>query len=221
MAKRYIPDRQQDLAAWANNFAARISEEPYRYGLTPADAATIAGVCGDYTAALTAASDPATRATPAVAGKDSARAAMLGALRPYAQQIRGNLGVSNDDKAALGLNLPNAKRSAIPPPVTQPLMTLIGATPGSITARFADSNTPARRALPPGALALQVYVAIAAGAVSNPALAAFYAMLAKQPFAIDFGADDNGKTATVFARWINRKGELGPWSNPVSMTIVA
>ncbi len=30
-----------------------------------------------------------------------------------------------------------------------------------------------------------------------------------------------GKFATYFARWTNFKGELGPWSAPVTMQIAA
>jgi hypothetical protein len=220
MAASYVPSKDQDLSVWALNFSTLISADPARYGLQPADATNIATVCNGYIAALTAAVDPVTRTQPAVAAKDAAREAMLGVVRSYAQQIRLNNGVSNDDKSALGLNLPNNTRSPIPAPSTSPLITLVGATPGNITARFADTNTPAKRALPPGAAGLQVYVAIAAAAVSDPAAAVFRGIITKQPFALSFDAGDNAKTATVFARWINRKGQTGPWSNPVSMTVV-
>ena len=34
-------------------------------------------------------------------------------------------------------------------------------------------------------------------------------------------AADRGKFATYFARWTNARGEMGPWSNPVSACIAA
>jgi hypothetical protein len=209
------------LSAWALNFSTLIAANPARYSLQAADATTITGACNAYINALTAAVDPSTKTKPTVAAKDAAKAAMIPVLRQYAQQIRSNSGVSNDDKSALGLNLPNSSRSPIPPPSTSPMITLIGATPGALTARFADTNTPAKRAMPSGVEGLQVYVAIGATEVSDPRVAGFRSTVTKQPFALSFEAADNGKTATVFARWMNRKGQTGPWSNPISMTIVA
>ena len=34
-------------------------------------------------------------------------------------------------------------------------------------------------------------------------------------------AKDNKKIATYWGRWANSKGQVGPWSLPVSMTIAA
>lgn len=36
-----------------------------------------------------------------------------------------------------------------------------------------------------------------------------------------FTAADRGKTATYFARWVNAKGEPGPWSQALSIAIAA
>ena len=87
--------------------------------------------------------------------------------------------------------------------------------------RFADSNTPTRRSKPLGAIGLQLFVAVAAGSVNDPAVAPFRAFVTRQPYAVGFEPADNGKIATYFARWQNGKGETGPWSNPISFTIVA
>jgi hypothetical protein len=38
---------------------------------------------------------------------------------------------------------------------------------------------------------------------------------------VNFTAADNGKLATYFARWQNRRGETGPWSSAATFTIVA
>ncbi|HEX3356806.1 MAG TPA: hypothetical protein VHS31_07540 [Tepidisphaeraceae bacterium] len=221
MGATYIPRKEQDLSAWALNFSTLIAASPARYGLASADALTIEGVCSAFITSLVAASDPATQTKPTVAAKDAAREAMLPVVRQYAQQIRINAGVSNEDKSALGLNLPNHSRSPVAAPSTSPTITLIGATPGEITARFADTNTPTRRAMPAGALGLLVFVAIDSNAVADPSKALFRAFITRQPFALAFESIDAGKVATVFGRWMNRKGELGPWSNAASMRIVA
>lgn len=133
----------------------------------------------------------------------------------------GLLGVSNADKTALGLTLVDQTKTPIAPPVSAPLLNVIGATPGVHTLRFADSNTPDRRGKPAGTIGLQLFVAVATGSVNDPAVAPFKAFVTRQPYGVVFDASSSGKLATYFARWQNAKGEAGPWSNPTTFTIVA
>lgn len=217
----YIPSRDADLGQWAANFSTLVSASPALYGLTAGDAATIATYVNAFTAALAVVNNPATKTKATVANKDGAKAAMLDIVRPYAITVRNNNGVSNSDKTALGLTLPDQTPSPIPAPVTAPLLNVIGATPGVHTLRYADANTPDKRSKPAGAIGLQLFVAIASGVINDPAVAPFRAFVTRQPYGINFNPADNGKIATYFARWQNRKGEVGPWSNAVSFTVVS
>jgi hypothetical protein len=38
---------------------------------------------------------------------------------------------------------------------------------------------------------------------------------------VDFTEDKDGKVATYYARWASVRGEVGPWSLPISMRIAA
>lgn len=217
----YIPQQDEALRSWANNFAALITAAPATYGLTAPDAVTIQAVADAYDAALTIAVNPSTRTAPTVAAKDSARAALLDTCRPYAQNVRANLGVTNEDKLALGLNLIVTTRTPIPAPDSNPLLSVIGATQGVHTIRFADANTPDSRSKPFGAIALQLFINVGVAPVTDPDTAVFYASVTRQPFGVQFTSGDNGKVATYFGRWITRTGLVGPWSPPVSFGIVA
>ena len=92
---------------------------------------------------------------------------MLDIVRPYAQQIRANRGISNADKTALGLNVPDGTPTPVPAPSTSPILAVIGATPGEHTIRFADSATPDKRGKPFGAIGLQLFVAVGPAAISG------------------------------------------------------
>jgi len=39
-------------------------------------------------------------------------------------------------------------------------------------------------------------------------------------FDVKFKAQESGKRATYFARWVTRRGKTGPWSRALTMTIV-
>lgn len=217
----YIPTRDTELGAWAGNFSTLVSASPGSYGLTAGDATTIATYVNAFTAALGVVNNPATKSKATVAAKDGAKAAMLDIVRPYAQQVRNNLGVGNSEKLALGLTVVDRTPSPVPAPVSSPLLNVIAATPGEHMLRFSDSAQPDRRSKPAGVIGLQLFVAVGTGIVSDPKVAQFRAFVTRQPYAVPFEAADNGKLATYFARWQNGKGDVGPWSTAVSFTVVS
>jgi hypothetical protein len=217
----YIPSRDAELGQWAANFSTLMSASPGMYGLLAGDAATIATYVGAFTSALAVVNNPATKTRATVAGKDGARAAMLDIVRGYAMQVRNNQGVSNADKLALGLTLPDRTPTVVPAPVTVPLLNVLAATPGEHTLRYSDAAAPDRRGKPAGSVALQLFAAVGVSNVQDPAEARFYAVVTRQPYAVRYPRSENGRVATYFARWQNRKGDVGPWSNPISFTVVA
>ena len=217
----YLPQREADLGNWVANFSTLISGSPGTYGLVAGDATAIAAYVSAFTSALAVVNNPATKTKATVAAKDAAKAAMLDIVRPYAIQVRNNAGVSNADKTALGLTIVDQTLTNVPAPSSSVLLNVIAATPGEHEVRFADSNSPTRRSKPLGTIGLQLFVAVAAGSVNDPAVAPFRAFVTRQPYAVSFEPTDNGKIATYFARWQNAKGETGPWSNAISFTVVA
>ncbi len=235
MSAPYIPSRDSALDAWADNFQSVIAASPTTYGLGAVDAAAITTAFNTWHAAYLLGGssgsppvpiNPATKTPVTVAAKNSAKIAMVGLDRSYAAQIRLNPGISNADKIALGLNLPNNAPSPIGPPATFPLLSITSAQPGTHTIRFADSGSPALRAKPPGSIGLQLYRGIGVAPITNVDLTAWLAQVTAQPFVSSFDVGDAGKIATYFARWITRgkavggaSGQVGPWSAPISMTI--
>jgi hypothetical protein len=57
--------------------------------------------------------------------------------------------------------------------------------------------------------------------VTDPRRAQFLAFTGKTDFSCAFAPADHGKTATYFARWTNAKGDMGPWSLPLPVSIAA
>ena len=225
----YISKTEGGLRDWATNFSTLITANPSTYGLMASDAAAIAAAVGAYVPALTAATDPSTKTKATVAAKDSAKAAMLVTLRRYAQFIKLNNGVTNEEKTALGLKIDDTTHTPIPAPTTQPICTIVGTTPLQHTLRFADASTPSKRAKPHGALGLELYYLLGpTPAVTPPpaspdaaSSAEFYGVVTRQPYAVTLDPSAVGKTATYYARWITRTGLVGPWSAPVAMTVAA
>jgi hypothetical protein len=225
MAAPYIPNKDSLFDNWINNFADLITASPATYGLTGGDAATIQAQADAWSAAYALAINPATRTKPTVADKDAARAAALSIIRPYAIQIRNNAGVSNMDKADLGLTIPDLTPTPVPPPVTSPTLSLVSAISLQHQLNFRDSAFPLLKRKPVGSTSMQLWRAIGTVAATDPSQAGFYNSITKTPFVSQFDAGDRGKHCTYFARWATRSGAggiayYGPWSDLLDVIIL-
>lgn len=220
----YIPPRDADLNNWANNFATLITASPGTYGLVSGDAVAIAAVVASWNAAYAIAINPPTRTPVAVSNKNAARVTMLATLRPYAQQVANNAGVSTGNKTALGLNPRTSTPTPITAPTTAPTIAILSAPPLQHILTFRDStSSPSVKAKPYGVTGMQL-VANTTGLPTvsggdGPDALPTQAILTKSPFTVTWGSGDIGKTATYVGRWITRKGLVGPWSTVATYTI--
>jgi len=219
MAAPYIPSKDADLADWSNNFSTLITAAPTTYGLVAGDATNISDVVDPFLAAYAIIVVPATKTVVTVADKNTTKFAMLSVVRGYAQRVAVNPGVSDSDKIALGLNLHGTPPTPVPPPTTIPLLSLLGATPLNFTLRYADELTPDKRSKPFGAVRLDTFVKIDTAPKVDPEDSLYYGGFTKQPAFVTFAPEDAGKYATIWGRWATRKGDVGPWSAPVSQII--
>lgn len=217
----WIPTIDTELDPFVNNFATLIAATPTNYGLVAADGLALTSAYNSWHAAFLAATNPTTRTKGTVATKNTQKVNVLGVVRRYATLIRANLGVSDALKVGLGLNIRDAHPSPVPPPSTKPELAITKIDTGyqSVTARDEGSGAP--RARPVGSVGLLVYRAVGTAAATLPSEATFLTFIGRPDVQSTFDTADRGKIATYFARWTNARGEVGPWSNPVSAAIAA
>lgn len=217
----YIPQRESLLKAFAVNFAALITATPANYALSAGNATTIQDSVDDFVAAYDLANDPTTRTATTVANKDATRVFMLQIIRPFAQQIRNNGGVSNELKVGLGLTIRDTVPTPVATPVTQPLLSIIAATPLNHTLRFADAATPDKRSKPFGVKFLELLRWIGPNPPTDYELWPLANLSTKNPVSSDFASSDAAKLCQYVGRWVTGRGLKGPWSAVVSMGVVA
>ncbi len=219
MANDYLPKRQAELLARVLNNAVLLTSNPGIYGITAAEAGQFNDVTQDFSKKMAVVSNPATKTKAAVQAKEVSRLQLLCTVRPLLQYIKDNAGVADEDKVALGINIGDLKPTPVPPPSSAPLLSVIAATTRQHTLRYSDSTTPDKRAKPVGVSGIEIYCQIGDTPSLDPDNAKFLGVSTRQPYVVDFAAGDIGKTAHYWARWINAKGQPGPWSPMASMTI--
>jgi hypothetical protein len=211
-----------------DNFSTLVNASPASYGMTAPDAASIATANTTFqnAYALSARGAPSTRSPVTVAATVSARAALTALVRLWSSQIRLNPGVTDGDKLALGLRLPNNSPNPIPKPATWPVLSVNGYGPLMHSLKFVDSSTPALKAKPYGAIGAQIFVGTGVAPIVDVTQCKLLGVFTKNYPQVTFQSGDAGKIATYFARWITRgasdgstESNVGPWSNPVSAGI--
>jgi len=156
--------------------------------------------------------------------KDAARRALEGEVRPIPNFIRSYFKTSNADRTKIGITVRDASPTPSPAPTTRPLA--LADSPARLTHHLwpVNESKPTRRARPAGVLGAELWVKLVdAGtpAPTDPAALSFLTMTTKTAFATDYPAAAGGKTAVYMLRWVNTRGEKGPWSEVAAATVAA
>ena len=211
MSTSYVPTKDADLDAWMNNFQTLVAAAPATYGLTSTDATALTGEYNTFHAAYLLVTNPSTKTKTTVNAKDVARNAAIVVYRAYSTIIRANLAVTDANKIALGIPPRDPTNTPVPPPATFPVITVLNNTALVTNIQIRDTLTPTSRAKPAGVKQMELHAVTSATVISDPASIPYRAILTRTPDAIAWDASDAGKTAYIAARWMNGKGQVGPW----------
>lgn len=216
----YIPATDAGLDAWAENFTDLLTASPGTYGLIAGDASACQAAYNAWHPAYIAATSPGTRTSVTVQAKDDERVSMLATIRPYAQQISLNAGVLASDKVDIGVNPRTTTPTPITTPTTNPILSLVSATPLQHVLRYRDETaSPSVKSKPYGVLQLQLFGSVSPTPITDPTLLKFIGVRTKSPSLVAWDAGDVGDQAYYAARWVTRTGLVGPWSPIVDFTV--
>ena len=206
----YIPSQDALILSWAQNFSDLLTADPPRYGLTAPDALIVKTQQDIFAAAYALATSPSTRTEVTVADKDGEKVTLLILVRKYAAIIRANLGVANEDKTALGLNIPDLVKTPVPTPVTYPMISVLFAASGIHQLFIADQNTPDTKAKPYGVSGCLLYQKSGVTAPVDMDDALLTAIITRADTALNVSATPAGHHISYRGAWFNSKGEIGP-----------
>jgi len=218
----YIPPRDADYAAWADNFAAVFAANPTAYGYMTADADAVSVQVAAWDAAYALVTSPTTKTAATVAAKNTSRIVTTALLRQYAQPISLNPGIDPTLKTAIGVNPRTSVPLPITVPTTYPALTVASAMPLQHVLRYRDSlASPSVKSKPYGVVQIQLFGTASGTPITDPATLLFQQVTTKSPLIQTWGSAAVGLKAYYAARWATKKGLVGPWSPIVSFTVAA
>jgi hypothetical protein len=220
MSKDWVNRTDDGLSAQANQFSAYITAHTVALGLVAGDATTLASNVTNFDSALAIAQNDSTRTKVTVAEKDTAKAVLVADMRTLGRRLQANPNVTDAQKDALGMPVHDTGHSPVPAPITRPVVSLIGVAQWDVAVRAVDETTPLSRAKPAGAVALQYYSWVGTEqAPEDLEQWRFEGIATKSDFVISYNLADAGKPITIVARWMTRKGLVGPTSQPITTAL--
>jgi hypothetical protein len=224
----YIPRRDGDFAAWANHYYDAVEKFYEAQGLDPALLTDLKKALDAWNAMYPAHVAAHAAAQAARQAKDAARAALEKQVRPVTNFVQGYPKTTNADRAEMGITVRETSKTPAPTPTTRPLVSVDPAARLTHELRLVDEGSPTRRGKPPGVAGAEVWVKLVdadqpapTDPARDPRSFTFLTMTTKPSFRAEFKAGEGGKTAVYMARWVNTRGEKGPWSEITTATVAA
>jgi len=222
----YIPNKNENMVTWMDNFQATVDANPMAFGLSDADIAAIDAAIEALDAAWAPMTSSSTKTKAVVAAFNAQRDATMQVVRPYATVISQSQAITSENKSAAGVTVRKTTRTPVPAPSTKPLLTLISMIVGAITMQYRDATTPTQKGKPFGVVGAEVWINIGTAFATDPSQCSYYGLMSKTPFALAYDTGDSGKKITIFARWATKgclasggAAQTGPWSDPVQLNL--
>jgi hypothetical protein len=214
------PLRELDLESWATVFLAGISPVPASLDLTSGQITAYGAALADYSAKLATARDPATANKGATAAKNAAKAHLLDLSRSYLRIIEGVPGLSEQQRADLGMN---PARNPHPPRRPAPTTRPVGLVDAGGFLRLMDEATPTLKRRPAGYAGAYLFTAILPAGAPAPtgpnAGTTFWKLVTETTVQVPIPPGSFAKVLYIFAQWTNARGDAGPTSALISVMI--
>ncbi len=222
MAVDYIPQADGSFDSWQTNFVAYATANAAALGLDPlVDIPPLTAAQTTWATDLPANTAAQAAAQSARQAKDGARSTFEGVIRPLVARLQASGDVDDTERQALGITVRDVIATPSAIPTTRPLVTVDTGQRLRHVIAFVDELTPTRKAKPAGVMGAELWVKIGDPAPVDPGELGFLAVDTRTPYTADFAGGDANKVAHYMLRWVNTRGEKGPWSETASATIGA
>lgn len=151
--------------------------------------------------------------------KDGLRERVKAMIRPLAKRALADDAVTSAQLAGIGLKPRDAVRTRPPAPQTEPFISVTIMPGRTHEIRIFDQGESVKRAKPKGVTGAEIWLYIGDAAEMDKKKLRYLGTATRGKFRFTHDEQDAGKPAHYLARWINRRGEHGAWSNRTSATI--
>lgn len=217
----YIPSTDIKFDLWQQNLLGNIKENQSAWELKADRLATLESKQVVWNTAFSKATNKNDRTSADIMGKSTALTDYKKEIRAFVSEYLAKSSlISDGDRTRMGLTVKSGTRTASPFPSTYPLAIVDFSVRMQHTLRLSDSATPLRKAKPTGIIGCEVWVKIGGEAPKDASELSYTAICTGNYYVAKYDGNQAGLTVYYWLRWVNTRGERGPWSHTISSMIV-
>ena len=218
----YIPLSDPEFDLWQANLVDYTEENLAAWGISAAALAAVKTKQSIWTKTFSNASNKQNRTTADVQAKNDALADYKEAIRSFvAENLAHNTSVTDSERIRLGLKVKSGTHTPTPVPTTSPVGTVDFSVRGQHTINFTDEATPRSKAKPAGVHGCEIWAKVGGEAPKDASELVYLATDTATPYVAKYEGKQAGIMVYYWLRWVNTRGEHGPWSAPISSLIMA
>lgn len=216
MSNDYIPHSDASFNIWQSNLMTLVKANLVPWGISADDFELLEDKQVKWNSAFAKSSNKQNRTSADVQAKDDALEIFKPALRSFvAQWLASNSLISNSDRERMGLTIRSDSRTPTPVPSSSPIGTIDFSVRLQHAISFFDSNTPQSKAKPAGVHACEIW-----SKIGDATDFTYLISDTRTRHIVNFEQENAGKTVYYRLRWVNTRGEQGPWSSIVSAMVM-
>jgi hypothetical protein len=217
----YIPKTDAEFNVWQFNLIEILLANATTWGIPEDVITSLKAAQARWKTAYDAASNKQNRTAADVLSKNEASTDFTTVIRDTVQQwLARNPKVDDADRVRMGITVRTSTHTPVPPPSSSPMGSVDFSRRLQHSISFYDEASAHSNAKPDGVTGCEIYLKTDGDAPKSVEEMNFQGTCSASPFVVKFDSSKAGKTAWYWLRWVNRKGEAGPWSTVVSAMIV-
>lgn len=215
----FIPSSDAEFNVWQGNLILLVDTNAEAWGIPPADITALKTKQTAWVTAFNKASNKQNRSAADVRAKDDARAPFQKGIRNFvAQWLANNNKITDSDRERMDITVRSGSRTPVPVPTTTPVGTIDFSLRQQHSLYFVDSATNGK-AKPEGVHGCEVWMKTGGEAPKDDSEFMYQGIDTKSPYLVSFSVSDIGKIVYYRMRWINKRGQTGPWSSTISAVV--
>jgi hypothetical protein len=217
----YIPSTDPEFDLWQKNLMDNIRQLMSTWGIDPSKIMGLDSKQSIWNMAFSKASNKQNRTAAEVQAKKDALDDYKKEIRSFvAEFLANNSRVSDSDRTLMGLTVKSGTRTPAPVPATSPLGTVDFSVRLQHTLHLSDLATPQSKAKPAGMHGCEVWVKLGGEAPKDASELSYLGIATSFSYTTTYEGKQANTMAYYWLRWVNTRGERGPWSTTVSSIIV-
>jgi hypothetical protein len=216
-----FPSTQSGQFEFQRNAISLVQANFQQWQLAPDTVNPLLPLQSDYEQKYSVANNWSTQSPAATTARNASWDVLkVGLTTLYNEQLLNNPRISPADKEALQIHYySSGGGTSSPAPTTTPVVTFVSEEISVLHVVYSDSATPGVHAKPSNVAFCELACKIGEPAPTDISECIAQYNISRSHDGIVFSPDQRGKTIYAYARWMNKNGKFGPWSNMVSAII--